>query len=220
MCLTCLCWPSSYWITFGCRKSLVVSHISGLVSLKVLYLHRNVLHAMPNISYLKKLEYINLSENDITDVPASTINGILNLLTLILNDNKISVLGDIPALWAHLHLQNNNLRTLPDLYNIKLETLMLRGNPLCCNQSLCWLRMWPWNKTLPTLDEAYCTTPSDFSELRAMQVHPTELQCFNGMTTKIVKNMFMHDGGITTVINCEQFSRKLGTEVILNTYAW
>ena len=157
------------------------SHISGLVSLEKLTLNRNYLHAMPNVSFLSKLTELILSENDIKEVPASTLYGIPNLLTLKLTKNKISVIGDISALWAHVYLENNNMTTLPDLYDMRLETLMMEGNPLSCNQSLCWLRMWPWNKTLPTLDDAYCTTPSDMSELKAVRVHPTQLQCFNGM---------------------------------------
>ena len=159
------------------------NYISGLVSLKWLFLSRNVLHIMPNISYLSKLIHVDLSRNDITEVPASTLVGIPNLLKLKLNTNKISVLGDISALWAHVYLENNNLVTLPDLYNMRLETLMLEGNPLSCNQSLCWLRMWPWKKILPTLDDAYCTTPPDMSELKAVRVHPTKLQCFKGMAS-------------------------------------
>ena len=161
------------------------SHISGLASLEKLLLNKNYLHSMPNVSLLSKLTELNLSDNDITKVPASTLYDIPNLLKLKLTKNKISMLGDISFLWAHVYLQNNNLVTLPDLYNMRLETLMLEGNPLSCNQSLCWLRMWPWNKTLPTLDDAYCTTPSDISELKAVGVHPTQLQCFNGMVIMI-----------------------------------
>ena len=157
------------------------SHISGLVNLRTLFLDGNLLHTMPNVSFLSELFDVYLSRNSITNVPRSTLLGIPNLLTLELSDNKISVLGDISVLWAHVYLQNNNLTTLPDLYNMGLETLMLEGNPLSCNQSLCWLRMWPWYKTLPTLDDVNCTTPSDMIELKAMQVHPTQLQCFNGM---------------------------------------
>ena len=166
------------------------SHISGLVSLEQLILNRNYLHTMPNVSLLSKLTELILSENDITEVPVSTLYGISNLLTLKLNKNKISVLGDISALWAHVYIEDNNMTTLPDLYDMRLETLMLEGNPLSCNQSLCWLRMWPWNKTLPTLDDAYCTTPSDMSELKAVRVHPTQLQCFNG--TAIIIRPFTH----------------------------
>ena len=158
------------------------SHILGLVSLESMYLYGNLLHTMPNISYLTKLTHVDFSENAITDVPASTLYGITNRLTLKLTKNKIAVIGDISALWAHVYLENNNLTTLPDLYNMRLETLMLEGNPLSCNQSLCWMRMWPWYKTLPTLDDAYCSTPSVMSDLKAVRVHPTQLQCFNGMS--------------------------------------
>ena len=157
------------------------NHISGLVSLEEFNLNTNLLVTMPNVSFLAQLEILDVSYNGITVVPGSTLLGIPKLLTLKLNDNKISVLGDISALWAEVRLENNNLTTLPDLYNMRLEELTLEGNPMSCDQSLCWLRMWPWYRTLPTLDDALCTTPLDLSELKAMRVHPTQLQCFNGM---------------------------------------
>ena len=158
-------------------------HISGLISLEELHLETNLMHTMPNISCLSNLTEVNFSENDITEVPANTLFGIPNLLTLTLTNNKISVIGDVSSLWAHVYIENNNLATLPDLYNMKRLTLMLEGNPLTCNQSLYWLRMWPWNKTVPSLDNANCATRSGISEL--MMVHPTRLKCFNGMTMVI-----------------------------------
>ena len=173
------------WIYDNLIQEVPRSHISGLVSLKNLLMDRNLLHMMPNCSYLTKLEELSLTKNCITHVPASTLLGIPKLLKLRLNNNKISVLGDITSLWARLYLQNNNLTTLPDLYNMKLKTLMLKGNPLSCNQSLCWLRMWPWNKPLPTLDNVFCATPSDMTEVQAVRVHPTKLQCFNGTAIMI-----------------------------------
>ena len=173
------------WIYDNLIQEVPRSHISGLVSLKNLLMDRNLLHTMPNFSYLTKLEELSLTENCITNVPASTLLGIPKLLKLRLNKNKISVLGDITSLWARLYLQNNNLTTLPDLYNMELKTLMLKGNPLSCNQSLCWLRMWPWNKPLPTLDNVFCATPSDMTEVQAVRVHPTKLQCFNGTAIMI-----------------------------------
>ena len=160
-------------------------HISGLVSLEIMRLENNMLLTMPNVSYLTKLMDVDLSNNYITDVPANTLLGIPNLLTLRLNQNKISVLGDISALWAHVYLEDNNLTTLPDLYNMRLDTLMMEGNPLSCNQTLCWLRMWPWNKTLPIMDNPNCINPSKDSLSVAIQVHPAELQCFKG--TAMVK---------------------------------
>ena len=171
--------------TIGLEENLLQEiprdHISGLVSLKTFKLKINLLVTMPNVSCLAQLELLDVSENDITVIPESTLLGIPKLLTLKLNDNKISVLGDISSLWAEVRLENNNLTTLPDLYNMRLEELTLVGNPLSCNQSLCWLKMWPWNKTLPTLDDALCSTPSQLSELKAMRVHPTQMQCFDGM---------------------------------------
>ena len=169
------------WLEENMLQEISRDHISGLISLVTFKLKKNLLVTMPNVSYLPQLELLDVSENDITAVPESTLLGIPKLLTLKLNDNKISVLGDISALWAEVRLENNNLTTLPDLYNMRLEELTLEGNPMSCNQSLCWLRMWPWNKTLPTLDDALCTTPSDLNELKAMRIHPTQLQCFNGM---------------------------------------
>ena len=156
-------------------------HISGLVSLETFELKLNLLVTMPNVSYLAQLQMLDVSYNDIIVVPQSTLLGIPKLLTLKLNDNKISVLGDISILWAVVRLENNNLTTLPDLYNMRLEELTLKGNPLSCEQSLCWLRMWPWYTTPPILDDALCSTPSDLSEPKMKRIHPTQLQCFDGM---------------------------------------
>ena len=178
------------WLEENLLQEVPRDHISGLVSLVTFKLKINLLVAMPNVSYLAQLEQLDVSENDITVVPESTLLGIPKLLKLKLNDNKISVLGDISALWAEVRLENNNLTTLPDLYNMRLEELTLEGNPLSCNQSLCWLRMWPWSKTLPTLDDALCSTSSDLNELKAMRVHPTQMQCFNGMV--LVIQMYEH----------------------------
>ena len=156
-------------------------HISGLVRLELFLLGTNLLVTMPNVSYLARLELLDVSENNITVVPSSTLLGIPKLLTLKLNDNKISVLGDMSDLWAEVRLENNNLTTLPDLYDMRLEELTLDGNPLTCDQSLCWLRMWPWNKTLPIMDNVLCTSPANLGGLKAMRVHPTQLQCYEGM---------------------------------------
>ena len=170
-----------FWLEKNLLQEIPRDHISGLVKLEKFSLKMNLLITMPNVSYLRELDLLDVSQNYITVVPGSTLLGIPKLLMLKLNDNKISMLGDISALWAEVRLEHNNLTTLPDLYNMRLEELTLEGNPLSCDQSLCWLRMWPWSKTLPTLDDALCSTPSQLSELKATRVHPTDLQCFDGM---------------------------------------
>ena len=185
---------TTLWLEENLLQEIPRDHISGLVSLETFKLKINLLLTMPNVSYLTQLELLDVSHNNIVVVPGSTLLGIPKLLNLILNDNKISMLGDISTLWAHVFLGNNNLTTPPDLYNMRLEELTLEGNPLSCDQSLCWLRMWPWSKTLPTLDDALCTTPSALNQLKAMRVHPTQLQCFDGMLLmrQIDKRLIKH----------------------------
>ena len=58
-----------------------------------------------------------------------------------------------------LNVHDNGLATLPDLYHLPLNKVSLQGNPLICNQSVRWVRMWSWMKTPLTLDTILCEAP-------------------------------------------------------------
>ena len=157
-------------------------NIDGLKQLSVLKINRNRIKLMPNISYLSVLKLVVLNQNYISYVPAGTLNGLQHLKILELSANKIAYVDDISHLsLSFIDLRSNNLRLLPDLYGQKLKRLYLHDNPIVCNQSLCWLRMWSWFQTPPKVDNVVCTHPLQLAGLEIMNVHPNILECYNGM---------------------------------------
>ena len=157
--------------------------IEGLRILQLFYFEDHKIEVMPNVSYLSTVKNIQLRYNRIRHVPASTILGLPNLKFLSLIGNMISSIEDIPQLVAgsgKVLLADNQLEILPDLFDRTLERLNIGGNPLLCDQSLCWLRMWPWFKTLPNVDNPVCVRPPDLNGTAVMEVHPLLLICYNG----------------------------------------
>ena len=155
-------------------------HISGLVSLETLKAGDNLVQNMPNISYLPKLESADFSNNLIRYVPASCLYGLPMIQSLHLNGNRITHMDDNSMATGDLYLHDNQLESPPDLYDMKFTSLTLRGNPLVCNQLLCWLRMWSFNKTLPQLDMIYCASPLALNGSLVTDAHPTALGCYKG----------------------------------------
>ena len=155
-------------------------HISGLVSLETLKAGNNLIHTMPNISYLPKLESADFSNNLIRYVPAKFLYGLPMLESLYLNGNRITLMDDNSMATGDLYLHDNKLESPPDLYDMKFASLTLRENPLACNQLLCWLRMWSFNKTLPQLDMIYCASPLPLNSSLVMDAYPTVLGCYKG----------------------------------------
>ena len=143
---------------------------------------RSELGLMPNISYLPALKRVVLNKNYIFYVPADTLNGLQCLKILDLSTNRIAYVDDISHLsLSYLDLADNNLRVLPDLYDQNMKTLYLHDSPIVCNQSLCWLRMWPWYQTPPVVDNVVCAEPPELIELEIMRVHPNVLHYYDGM---------------------------------------
>ena len=162
-------------------------NIHGLKRLKIFKVHRNKITLMPNMSYFSALKVIGISQNYITYVPTGTLDGLLHLKKLDLSANRIAYVDDISHLSLyHLNLASNILRILPDLYGHKLKTLYLHDNPIVCNQSLCWLRMWPWYQTPPEFDNVVCAEPPELIGLEIMKVHPNVLECYNGMLNVVL----------------------------------
>ena len=161
-------------------SSITCEHIEGLESLQNFRASQNLIEIMPNISYLPKLELADFSNNLIRYVPGSCLYGLPMINTLYLNNNRITQMDDNSWATGSLSLHNNMFTTPPDLYEMTSASLTLRGNPLVCNQVLCWLRMWPFNKGLPTLDDFYCSSPTAFRGMLVMKTHPTDLRCYTG----------------------------------------
>ena len=154
--------------------------ISGLVSLKTLKAGNNFIQNMPNISYLPKLVSADFSNNLIRHVPASCLYGLPMIETLDLNRNRITSMDDNSMPRGNLYLQDNQLTSPPDLYDMKFASLTLRGNPLVCDRLLCWLRMWLFSKILPSLDKFFCAAPSELNGSLVMETHPVKLGCYTG----------------------------------------
>ena len=160
--------------------SFTHGHISGLVSLGTLKAGHNLIQNMPNISYLPRLESADFSNNLIRHVSASCLYGLPMINTLDLNGNWIVRMDDNSMPRGSLYLHNNQLTSPPDLYDTKFTSLTLNGNPIVCDQLLCWLRMWPFDKTLPLIDELYCTAPSFLNGSLVLDTHPVKLGCYKG----------------------------------------
>ena len=172
--------------------SVPTEHIAGLPRLRDLFLANNLITAMPNVSYLPKLQTIRLSNNLLTFVPGSCLWGLPILRKLELQSNQITSIGDISSVPGLVFLHDNHLSTLPEMYNMQLSELTLRDNPWSCNVSICWLRMWPWMKTPPTLDAFLCSGPLQLNGTLVMRVHPVVLKCYNGRFTPLCTNTKSH----------------------------
>ena len=169
------------------------ANISGLVSLQRFEAANNLVNIMPNISYLTKLETVDFSNNLIRHVPASCLYDLSMIQSLYLNGNRLILMDDNSMVTGSLYLHDNQLASPPDLYDMVIASLTLRGNPLVCDRLVCWLRMWPFNKTLPSFDNFYCASPSALNGLLAMDTHPMEMGCYNGKLQECDAVIFVLD---------------------------
>ena len=112
--------------------------------------------------YAPNLSVIALGNNAIVKISSKKLSELSNLKRLVLDDNELS--------------------TIPDLYHLPLEILKLSNNPLVCNQSLCWVRMWPWmKKTHLDTDDITCNTTKASQPVLLADVNPVTLGCHHGM---------------------------------------
>ena len=75
-------------------------------------------------------------------------------------------------------LSANQLSNIPDLFHLPLADLDLSGNPLVCNQSLCWIRMWPWAKTSQLMtDDITRETQEARQQIPLTEINPITLGC-------------------------------------------
>ncbi|HVF69789.1 MAG TPA: leucine-rich repeat domain-containing protein, partial [Xanthomonadales bacterium] len=107
--------------------------LEELPSLNVLTLRANPGIALPEISRIKSIEYLDLTDNSLKELAAGVYQ-LQKLKILNLSYNKISLvkpeIGSLVNLQA-LRLDNNLLTSIPYLGNLKnLETLNLSNNSL------------------------------------------------------------------------------------------
>ena len=150
------------WLNIGASSKRGLDPSKLPRSLLVLYLNYNALYNFPNFApHTPNLTELYAPDTRVSDIPDEFIIGLTKL--------------------KRLDLGGNHLRTLPDLYHLPLVNLGLRGNPLNCNRSLCWVRMWNYKKS-PALkvEDAVCKYPLALAGTQLMQVNPVRLGCFQG----------------------------------------
>ena len=79
-----------------------------------------------------------------------------------------------------MNIRNNDLQSLPDIFDLPLTEIEIGNNPLECNHSL---RSWNEKKSTPlSVDDvdAICQAPATRSGEKLMEVHPVYLQCYEG----------------------------------------
>ena len=152
------------WLNIGFSKMVGLDPSKLPQRLHVLYLNYNALYNFPNfVPHAPNLRELYAPSTRLSHIPDEVISGLKKLQTL--------------------HLYDNNLRTLPDLYHLPLVDLALRDNPLNCNQSLCWVRMWNFKKpSALSIDAAVCKDPLALDGTPLVQVNPVDLGCFEGET--------------------------------------
>ena len=132
-------------------------------NLDIFFLHFGELEVMPNFAlYTPNITTIKVPSNDIYNIPDEFVLGLKHLQTFLVGGNK--------------------LETIPDLYDCPLISLRLSDNPLICNQSFCWVRLWAKTKPTPLsqLDDAVCNSTSYFGGQNLLDVDPVKMECYKG----------------------------------------
>ena len=153
------------------------------LGLAIINLANTSLIEFPNFaSRLSLLKGIRLAQNNMTSIPYDFIKSLNRMQTISVYENNLQHIPDISFMTSlyQLYVHGNQLQTVPDLYDLPLTKLKIGNNPLACNQSLCWIRMWPWFKTPALSDKPRCGTPDFLQGIRLMDIPPETLQCYKG----------------------------------------
>lgn len=169
--------PSNYFMMFPSLTSLTVGRApnwqyrwdsavlpDNLKTLNIAWANLNMFPPVPIT-----VEDLNLRVNNIDYIPETRFTSLIHMITL--------------------KLDTNLLTTIPDLYDAPLVTLTLADNPLICNQSLCWIRMWPYLKTPLALDDVTCTLPGLTVPESLMSIHPVDILCYKGNLCSISRSV-------------------------------
>ncbi|KAJ3590303.1 hypothetical protein NHX12_008256 [Muraenolepis orangiensis] len=168
-------------------------HFKGLTNLRHLILANNQLHSIsPHAfdDFVTTLEDLDLSYNNLAQVPWETVGRLTNVNTLNMDHNLIE---DVPqGVFTNLHklarldMTSNKLKKIPPdplflripVYaksrGSPLSSLVLSfgGNPLHCNCELLWLRRLTREDDLET-----CASPDDLSAKYFWTIPEEEFIC-------------------------------------------
>ena len=167
------------------EAELANMNFSKFSLLKSMILGGNPLERFDASNLPKSLNFFYLTSTMLTEMP-NFIPHVPNITILKLKSNRLS---HIPAMPGLQKLQNfdvsfNKLETIPDLYDKPLlRVLRMENHPLCCNESLCWVRLWQRKKTtaLFGIKWAVCRTPGYFAGQKLWEVDPVKMRCYKGM---------------------------------------
>ncbi|XP_068441149.1 leucine-rich repeat and fibronectin type III domain-containing protein 1-like protein [Clinocottus analis] len=190
--------------------SLDDSHFQGLVNLRHLILANNQLHSISEGAFqdfLETLEDLDLSYNNLVNIPWDTIGLLVSVNTLSLDHNLIEnvpegIFSNLHKL-ARLDMTSNKLKKIPPdplflripvyakMKGSPLTALVLSfgGNPLHCNCELVWLRRLTREDDLET-----CASPKDLAGKYFWTIREEEFVCEPPMITRHTSKMFVMEG--------------------------
>ncbi|XP_054455599.1 leucine-rich repeat and fibronectin type III domain-containing protein 1-like protein [Anoplopoma fimbria] len=186
------------------------SHFQGLVNLRHLILANNQLHSISEGAFqdfLETLEDLDLSYNNLVNIPWDTIAQLVSVNTLSLDHNLIEnvpegIFSNLHKL-ARLDMTSNKLKKIPPdplflripvyakMKGSPLTALVLSfgGNPLHCNCELVWLRRLTREDDLET-----CASPRDLAGKYFWTIREEEFVCEPPMITRHTSKMFVMEG--------------------------
>ena len=136
-------------------------------------LPRHILHAaMPNVQ-------LNAVPEFSTYTPFIQSIGLSKIQKFrLFSDESVKGLENLVT----IKFYGGNFKTVPDLFNRPLKTFMIYDNPIHCNVSLCWIRMWNWKKPRQpkAVERTVCGSPGSFHGKKLMEIDPVELSFYKG----------------------------------------
>ena len=133
--------------------------------------------------YAPMLEHINVYPCGMHSMSIENVTGLTEVKTFNVKQNRLIHIPNISFMskLEVLHLNDNDLHSVPDLFYLPSTTLNLGKKSLVCDKALCWIRMWPWMKTsqIPS-DDPVCDGPAEVTGMNLMEMGPTFIECFRG----------------------------------------
>ncbi|MGH0127735.1 UNVERIFIED_CONTAM: hypothetical protein FKN15_034234 [Acipenser sinensis] len=185
-------------------------HFQGLINLRHLILSNNQLQSIAEGSFedfLETLEDLDLSYNNLREIPWDTITRLVSVNTLSLDHNLIEFVPE--GIFSNLHklarldMTSNKLKKIPPdplflripvyakMKGSPLTSLVLSfgGNPLHCNCELVWLRRLTREDDLET-----CASPRELMGKYFWTIKEEEFICEPPMITRHTSKMFVMEG--------------------------